>query len=252
MFLFLFILLFIFNDLALFFFLFSSLRFPFPPPSILSIQPKKICFPVLCSFILSGFNRYTQTGTGHIDFRWDAPTEPNGAWVDVATWTATKAATKPQIFNIPAGGGAVTGDTFRVQFVDTYGGFQAFVRELAIQATTTTTTTTAPAWLPNRATPTNPAPLSGSSGWQSNHAGSGGVWCAMDGNATTIWDPTVNSDSWLELSYPTPITVAALSVLVEGDGTHDAKVRALRPPVLPSSRPPILPPSIFFPVFFSS
>ena len=228
-------------------FFLSPFSFSAPPPLNTLNTTKKICFHVLCSLILSGFNRYTQTGTGHIDFRWDAPTEPNGAWVDVATWTATKAATKPQIFNVPAGGGAVTGDTFRVQFVDTYGGFQAFVRELAIQATTTTTTTTAPAWLPNRATPTNPAPLSASSGWQSNHAGSGGVWCAMDGNATTLWDPTVNAGSWLELSYPTPITVAAVSVLVEGDGTHDAKVRVLCPPAPPH---PFFPHRFFF-FFFS-
>ena len=109
-----------------------------------------------------------------------------------------------------------SGKRLRWQVVQTGGGFQPFVHEIAFKSSDGS-------WLPNHATKAAPAPIKTFSGWQKSNnpePNSGFPTCAMDGNTSTWWDPKTEA-AWLDLVWPSKVTITDVALMTHGDGIHD-------------------------------
>jgi hypothetical protein len=158
---------------------------------------------------------YTQSGIGGAHQKWTASTAGGGGdWQPAGNFSGKAAVHTRQDFVLPK---PVTSKAFRWTCLRSWGSnpaWQAFVVELNFRTPTT-------GWLPNKATDTNPSPVTGASGWQPDVGPppSGHPWQAMDGDITTIWDPQ-GSPSWLSVEFDEPVTIDAIGVL--GYGAMDA------------------------------
>jgi hypothetical protein len=138
-------------------------------------------------------------------------------WDVLSTWTvASDVSGKPQNFSLTT---PARGRSFRYATIDGYSQYQSYVRELRIQ-------TQENGWLSNRASATKASPVKTSSGWQPCGDEDGHPWAAMDGNSTTLWDPTCTATrcpNWLELQFDQEVTVLAISLLPGSRGAHMPK-----------------------------
>ena len=126
---------------------------------------------------------YTQSGIGGAHQKWIASAAGGGGdWQPAGNFSGKAAVHTRQDFVLPQ---PVTSKAFRWTCLRSWGSnpaWQAFVVELNFRTPTT-------GWLPNKATDTNPSPVTGASGWQPDLGPppSGHPWQAMDGDITTIW-----------------------------------------------------------------
>ena len=165
------------------------------------------------------------------------PDTPAAAWDVLSTWAVASGLPHPQNFTLAA---PARGRSFRYVATAGYSPYQSSLRELWIQ-------TKEHGWLANHATAARPSPVKAASGWQPNGASDGHAWAAMDGNRSTLWDPSPSHDpAWLELQFDSDVTIVAISLLA-GSGTSDTghtpktiqlqRIRSHSPPPPPSPTP---------------
>lgn len=159
----------------------------------------------------------------------DAP--PSQRWDVLSTWTVASGVAGAQNFTLTT---PTRGRSFRYATIDGYSQYQSYVRELRIQ-------TKENGWLTNRASAKQVSPVKSSSGWQPCGDEDGHPWAAMDGNLTTLWDPTCTTThcpNWLELQFDEAVTVVAISVLAGSGGAHMPKTIQFQQPHNHSVAPP--------------